>query len=429
MSKRVYLDSVGCRLNQSEITQMTRQFQSLGYAVVNDPAEADLFVVNTCAVTSDAAKDSRKLVRRLHGQSQSAEIAVTGCYAHLAADRVGALPGVRYVVNNFEKDKLVSLVTGEPIEAEPLERDYTPGTARLTRAFVKVQDGCDNKCTFCITTVARGAGRSRPLEEVIHEVRLMVSGGYQEVVLTGVHLGSYGHDWGNKNGLRDLVRALLAETDIPRLRLSSLEPWDLSEDFFRLWDSPRLCRHLHLPLQSGSDRTLKRMLRHTNQRAFRELVGAARKQIPDLALSTDIIVGFPGEDEDEFSESCAFVAEMDFMKIHVFPYSVREGTAAARMKGRVDPAIIKERLRVVQQLSDEGGRRFRERYLGGTFLVLWEQVRGASEEGFWHAGLTDHYIRVEMKHPRIFTNAITPTRLVGLSLDGMVGELIGASVL
>jgi threonylcarbamoyladenosine tRNA methylthiotransferase MtaB len=402
---------------------MAREFQGSGYTVVENPAEADLFVVNTCAVTNDAGKESRKMVRGLNRQNPVAEIAVTGCYAHIAPETTAALPGVRRVFDNFEKDKLVPVIAGEAFDAEPLQRSYMPGAIGQTRAFLKVQDGCDNQCTFCVTTIARGYGRSRPLEEVIREAQWMAAGGHQEIVLTGVHLGSYGHDLGNQDGLRDLVRALLDTTDIPRLRLSSLEPWDLSENFFALWENPRLCRHLHLPLQSGCDRTLKRMRRNTNQSAFRSLVTSAREAIPHLALSTDLIVGFPGEDEDEFAESLSFVREMDFMKIHVFPYSVREGTAAARMKNRVDKATAGQRVREMQQISEEGMERFIEGFLGQTVPVLWEGVRGSSDAGFKHIGLTDHYIRVEINHQEVLTNTITPTRLTSRAHDIVVGEL------
>lgn len=428
MSKQVYLDSIGCRLNQSEIATMERQFQQRGYKITQDPQQADLVVVNTCAVTNAAAKDSRKMIRSLHRANENAEISVTGCYAHVDESTVAKLPGVAHVMNNFDKDNLVALVTDtpqEPFDAEPIARHYAPGAAGLTRAFVKVQDGCDNACTFCITTIARGAGRSRPLEEVVREVQLMVEGGYQEIVLTGVHLGSYGHDFGNRDGLRDLIQALLRATDIPRIRLSSLEPWDLSENFFELWDNPRMCRHLHLPLQSGCDITLKRMLRNTSQAEFQTLVEAARQHIPGLALSTDVIVGFPGEDDAEFQESRDFIEAMGFMKIHVFPYSKRDGTPAAKMEWHNDKHIAKNRLREIQMLSDEGSQRFREAHIGAEMSVLWEQIRGASDEGFWHIGLTDNYIRVEMKHPDVLTNVITPTRLQSIVPNAMVGESLG----
>jgi threonylcarbamoyladenosine tRNA methylthiotransferase MtaB len=280
----VHLRTLGCRLNQSEIDTMARQFEAQGHAIVDDVAQADWVVVNTCAVTQDAERDSRKLVRHLNRANERAEITVTGCYAQLSPDDIRVLPGVARVVGNLDKDALVPAITGEPIPAfdlEPLNRDAAAGWAGRTRAFVKVQDGCDNACTFCITTVVRGAGRSRPIDDVVREVHALQAMGYQEMVLTGVHLGSYGHDRGERDGLTSLVRSLLDDTDIPRLRLSSLEPWDLSPLFFDLWQNPRLCRHLHLPLQSGCDATLRRMLRKTTQAQFRALVAAGAR--PDSA--------------------------------------------------------------------------------------------------------------------------------------------------
>lgn len=425
MSKRVYLDSIGCRLNQGEISRMAREFQASGYTVTESPEDADVVVVNTCAVTRDATKESRKLVRKLHRQREQAEIVVTGCYAHIQPDTIQTLPGVKQVINNFDKDHLVPLVTGQPFELEPLQRHYVP--AGHTRAFIKVQDGCDNKCTFCMTTIARGHSRSRPLDAIIREVQFMVGGGYQEIVLTGVNLVSYGQDSGLS--LTALLQSLLDSTEVPRIRLSSLEPWDLDENFFRLWENPRMCRHLHLPLQSGCDQTLKRMLRRTSQAEFREIVQMARQAAPEIALSTDLIVGFPGETEHEFAESYAFAAEMDFMKIHVFPYSAMPGTPAARMKGQLDKHIAKDRVRQIQQLSDEGGQRFFARFVGQTMPVLWEGVRGASEAGFLHTGFTDNYIRVEITHPEVLTNTLTPTKLVYLTEgDVMHGDVMKARV-
>lgn len=417
-NKTVYLDSIGCRLNQSEIQRMARQFEAVGYRVVDDATHADLHVVNTCAVTKDASKSSRKLVRHLHRQNEAAEIAVTGCYAHIAPDKVAQLPGVRQVIDNIQKDKLVALVSDTPadFDLEPLERQ--PQQAGLTRAYIKVQDGCDNACTFCITTLARGDSRSRPMENIIREIQTMADGGYHEAVLTGVNMGDYGQYHG---GLRDLVAAILQATDIRRVRLSSVEPWNLDASFFQLWQNPRLCRHLHIPLQSGCDQTLKRMRRRTSQAEFRQLVEAARRQIPGLALSTDVIVGFPGETEAEFQSSYAFIAEMDFMKIHVFPYSVREGTPAAKLRGRISKTAAKERVHAIQALSAVGAERFCQAHIGQTVPVLWEGVRGASEDGFLHFGLTDNYIKVEITHPEVLTNQLTSVYLQSVTPDGMNG--------
>jgi len=409
---KVHLRTLGCRLNQSEIDTMARQFRQQGHEIVDDSSVADWVVVNTCAVTQDASRSSRHLVRDIHRHNHTAQITVTGCYAQIAPNDIAVLPGVARVVDNLNKDQLVQTITGQPIEpfdVEPLNRDIKHGGR--TRAFVKVQDGCDNACTFCVTTVARGAGHSRPLAEVVDEVRYLYSLGYQEAVLTGVHLGSYGHDRDQPDGLSQLVQTLLAETDIPRLRLSSLEPWDLSPDFFDLWTNPRLCRHLHLPLQSGCDATLKRMLRRTSQTQFRALVEAARSRIPTLNITTDLIVGFPGETDDEFAISEQFVREMNFAGMHVFRYSKRPGTAATRMRGHVSEDQKRERSSRLIALAEQMEADFAKRFIGQSLDVLWENVAGVTPDGFINVGYTDNYIRVHCIHPRVLTDHITSARL------------------
>jgi threonylcarbamoyladenosine tRNA methylthiotransferase MtaB len=411
---KVHLRTLGCRLNQSEIDTMARQLRSQTHDIVDSAQAADWVIVNTCAVTQDAARSSRQLVRELHRANPNAKLAVTGCYAHLSPDEIAVLPGVSRVVDNRAKDKLVEKITGqlvEPFDHEPITRQNRLGAYGRTRAFVKVQDGCDNACTFCVTTIARGAGRSRPLAEVVDEIRYLHALGYQEAVLTGVHLGSYGHDQGHHDGLIHLVQAILADTDIPRLRLSSLEPWDLSPDFFDLWSNPRLCRHLHLPLQSGCDTTLKRMLRRTSQGQFSELVVAARKRIPGVSITTDIIVGFPGESEAEFAISETFIRQMDFAGLHVFRYSKRPGTAAARMRGHVPDQEKKSRSAHLIALSARAEKRFAGRFDGEILNVLWENIVGATEAGFVNVGYTDNYIRVRSVSQHILTDHLTPVRL------------------
>ena len=412
---KVHLRTVGCRLNQSEIDAMARQFQHQGHEIVEDAAQADMFVVNTCAVTKEATATSRKLIRELGRANESAQITVTGCYAQIAPDSIKVLPQVGQVVDNEHKDQLVEKVTGVPVfDREPIDRDTgVIGASGRTRAFVKVQDGCDNACTFCVTTVARGAGRSVPLAEVIAEIQYLHEIGYQEAVLTGVHLGSYGHDAGDPDGLAHLVQAVLADTDMPRIRLSSLEPWDLSPDFFDLWQNPRLGQHLHLPLQSGCDTTLKRMLRRTNQAQFRALVQAARERIKDVCITTDMIVGFPGETDEEFDTSEAFVREMNFAGLHVFRYSKRPGTAAVRMRGHVSEAVKKARSARLRALADSMSQTFAAQFAGTIRHVLWEQVTAATEDGFVNVGYTDNYIRVRAVHPRVLVNHTTPAKLVG----------------
>ncbi len=426
---KVHLRMVGCRLNQSEIETMARQFQQQGHEVVDNPAEADHFVLNSCAVTQEATKTSRKLIRDFHRAKQTGETTVTGCYAQIAPGEMTALPGVRRIIGNQEKDNLVAQITGQPIEiydSEPFERDKLPGPFGRTRAFVKVQDGCDNACTFCITTVARGAGSSRSLDDVLREVNALHKRGYQEAVLTGVHLGSYGHDRGEREGLAQLVKALLQNTAMPRIRLSSLEPWDLSPDFFALWEDQRLCRHLHLPLQSGCDATLRRMRRNTDQQRFRALVAAARAAIPQLRITTDVIVGFPGETEGEFAQSEQFIREMNFAGLHVFRYSSRPGTPASRMRDHVSSAQKKQRSARLLELAEELERDFAASLLGSEQAVLWEQVIGATPTGFVLSGYTDNYLRVRTTHPRDLANVITRFELE-TQLDGVIHGKVKAA--
>jgi threonylcarbamoyladenosine tRNA methylthiotransferase MtaB len=289
-----------------------------------------------------------------------------------------------------------------------------------TRAFVKVQDGCDNRCTFCITTIARGNGHSLPLEQIVREVRGLVASGFQEVVLTGVHLGSYGKDYGHTDGLHRLVEALLRTTDIPRLRLSSLEPWDLSTSFFELWSDARMCRQLHLPLQSGCDATLRRMARRTSTSQFADLVSAARERIPDLALTTDVMVGFPGENAREFKESFEFVKSMGFARLHVFPYSPRPGTAAGRMPYQVSAAEKATRGRMMRRLGAAQARAFQNRFVGRTLPVLWEASRN---QALWR-GLTDNYLSVTTADTADLANHITQTRLIAVSGQTLQGEIV-----
>ena len=302
---KVYLDSIGCRLNQSEIEHMAGQFRAAGHEIVGAPEEADLVVVNTCTVTAKAAADSRKQIRHAW-RAGAGQVVATGCWATLDPAGALALPGVNRVVNNDHKDHLVADILNLPaaeFDLEPLAREPLPGAHLRTRAFVKAQDGCDNHCTFCITRVARGKSRSRNTAEVIADIQTAQAGGVKEVVLTGVQIGSWGQDFESPLRLAELIEAVLKKTDIPRLRLSSLEPWDLDGGFFDLWQDERLCRHLHLPLQSGARDTLRRMARKTTPEDYARLLEMARKVSPRMAVTTDIIAGFPGETEADFRKA------------------------------------------------------------------------------------------------------------------------------
>ncbi len=423
---KIFLDTIGCRLNQAEIEQMARQFRSAGHEIVAAASEADLAVVNTCAVTSEAAADSRSKIRQA-ARLGVEQIVATGCWATLEPDQAAGLPGVARIVPNPDKDALAAELLGLPREffdLEPLARQPLPGLHARTRAFIKVQDGCDNACTFCITTVARGDSRSRPVEAVLADVKAALDGGTQEIVLTGVHLGAWGQDFDPPQRLADLVSALLACTSVPRLRLSSLEPWDLEADFFSLWSDPRLCRHLHLPLQSGSPSVLRRMRRRTSPEAFAALVGRARAAIPGVAITTDIIVGFPGETESESAETLDFVEAMDFSGGHVFTYSRRPGTPAARMKGQVRGDVSKSRSARLRAAFSEASLAYRRGFIGQALPVLWESTSQLSDSGWQMEGLTDNYLRVRAIAPEPRWNWLEAVRLTDLGADGLVGEII-----
>ncbi|HUI89129.1 MAG TPA: MiaB/RimO family radical SAM methylthiotransferase [Anaerolineales bacterium] len=416
---KVYLDTVGCRLNQSEIEMMARQFRAAGHEVVAFAQEADMAVVNTCAVTAEAASDSRGRIRQI-ARSGVEEIVATGCWVTLQPQQAKTLPHVARIVSNDRKDDLVGDVLNlseETFDIEPIAREPLPGLHRRTRAFIKVQDGCDNHCTFCITTIARGVGRSRPMADVISDVQSALDGGTKEIVLTGVHLGSWGYDIGLH--LRDLIRSILGDTDAPRLRLSSLEPWDLDADFFALWEDGRLCQHLHLPLQSGCAATLKRMARRTTPESFRELIAAARQIMPQVAITTDLIAGFPGEDEGEFAESLAFVKEMDFAGGHAFTYSPRPGTGAARMNAQVRPEVRKARNAIYRATFEASAKAYRQKFVGRSLAVLWESASAYDERGWQMEGLTGNYLRVKAVAPCSMWNEISIVEL-GENASGVI---------
>ncbi|HSJ58264.1 MAG TPA: tRNA (N(6)-L-threonylcarbamoyladenosine(37)-C(2))-methylthiotransferase MtaB [Anaerolineae bacterium] len=420
---RIYVDSLGCKLNQAEMEALAAALARQGHEPAATAREADVCVLNTCAVTHVAAQKSRQALRRLHRENPAARIVATGCYAELSPEVLAALPGVERVVGNAAKADIAALFAPAVVEHEV---EVWPPLPRMrTRALVKVQDGCDNACTYCITRIARGPQRSRPAESVIGEVQGRVAAGYREVVLTGVHVGAYGRDRdaGGALDLWGLVRRILTETEVERLRLSSIEPWDLPEDVFGLWSDPRLCRHLHLPLQSGHDATLRRMGRRYTTGEFERLVGAARAAIAGLAVTTDVIVGFPGETEEEFGATAAFVERMAFAGVHVFPYSARPGTPAARMEGQVAAQVTAGRAGAMRAVAARSAAAFRQQFAGQTLPVLWESARESARGRVW-SGLTDNYLRVHAVDERDLANRIRVTRLVRVEEDGLWGEIV-----
>lgn len=423
---KIFLDTIGCRLNQSEIEKYALEFRAAGHTLVSSAQQADLVVINTCAVTASAASDSRQKIRQAARVTEG-QIVLTGCWSTLEPEAALKLPRVSQVVSNLGKDSLVAQVLGLPEETfdlEPLARKPLPGAHQRTRAFLKVQDGCDNHCTFCITRIARGSGRSRPVQQVLLDVQADLAGGTHEVVLSGVHLGSWGHDFTPSVHLFDLIREILAQTQVERLRLSSLEPWDLDERFFSLWKDARMCRHLHLPLQSGCAATLRRMARKISPDSFEKLLEHARRQVPEMAVTTDIIVGFPGETEAEFAESLEFVRRMNFSGGHVFSYSPRPGTAALKLPGQLEKAVIKERSAAMREVLADSSLKYNRRFVGNELKVLWEATNAYGPEGWQLQGLTDNYIRVTTTAPERLSNRFNRVRISKADQDGAVGVIL-----
>ena len=422
---KVFLDSIGCRLNQSEIEKFGSQLSLAGYTVVETLAEADMVVVNTCAVTGKAASDSRAAIRRA-SQTGDKKIIVTGCWSTLEPVTASNMPGVQKVIPNRIKDNLAEELTG--FATDNLDNHLSDGKIlrkhQRTRAFIKVQDGCDNHCTFCITRIARGESRSRGLNEILNDIKLAFDAGTKEVVLTGVNLGSWGRDHELKHNFRDLIETILIHTQIPRLRLSSLEPWDLDRGFFDLWTDKRLCRHLHLPLQSGSARVLKLMARKITPEQFFELASMARKISPEIAITTDIMVGFPGEGENEFLESMDFVRSINFADGHVFNFSARPGTPAATMQYQVAPDVRKERSIQIRELVAIGAKDYREKSIGTTQSVLWEYSNEVNSSADIIEGLSDNYLHIKARSHEPRWNIIDSVKIESISGSSLNGQII-----
>jgi len=423
---KVFFDTVGCRLNQAEIEEMAGKLRQAGHEIVSRVEDADTVIVNSCAVTAAASSDSRQKVRQAHNKGVE-NIILTGCWATLYPQQAGELEGVTSVVNNLEKMKIpAQLIYMEDglIDLEPISRKPIPGVHHRTRAFLKIQDGCDNFCTYCVTRIARGKAQSIPRIQILQHLNEAINGGAHEVVLTGVNLGSYGKDLDGGETLSELLKYLLTETAIERIRLSSLEPWNIDLSFYDLWQNPRLCNHLHLPLQSGSTSVLRRMARNTTPEKFKELIAAARSRIPDVSITTDIIVGFPGETESEFEESLAFINEMNFSGGHVFRYSKREGTTAAKYPLQIEGKIASERARKVRESLDQHELEFLISQGGRNHQVLWESSR-KTKQGTWELeGYSQNYVRVRAFASGDRWNRIDTVHAESASQDVILGKII-----
>lgn len=423
---KVYFDTVGCRLNQAEIEEMAAILRSAGHEIASRVDEADTVIINSCAVTAAASSDSRQKVRQAH-QLGIENIIFTGCWVSLYPQQAAKLEGVTSVVDNLEKMKIPArlLNTDDLImDLEPIAREPLPGVHHRTRAFIKAQDGCDNYCTYCVTRLARGKAVSIPVENVLFHVDEAIDGGTKEIVLTGVNLGSWGKYLEEKRDLGYLVKEILDKTKIERVRLSSLEPWDIEESFFALWDDARMCPHLHLPLQSGSGTVLKRMARNTTPERFLNLVDFARKRIRNLSITTDIIVGFPGESDGEFEESLEFIKHVGFTGGHVFRYSKRENTAAAKFPQQVLGTVSKVRAQQVREVLSEQEKLFLTAQCGKDHKVLWESCKEI-ESGSWRLeGYSENYCRVQAASTENRWNKIDTVKAVKIKGNILIGKII-----
>jgi threonylcarbamoyladenosine tRNA methylthiotransferase MtaB len=398
---RVTLDTVGCKLNQAETQLLARQFAQAGYRLVPSNDGADVYVLNTCTVTHVADGKCRRLLKSARRRNPGALVVAIGCYVERARWELTQMKGVDLVLDNRQKMDLLPR-----LEELGLVRPGTGATRAdfRTRAFIKVQDGCDNFCSYCIVPLVRGREKSLPLDQVLADVRNRVDDGYQEVVLTGAEIGAYSCEVA---GLKELLQHILKETRVARLRLSSLQSQEITPELLGLWADERLCRHFHLSLQSGSDAVLKRMKRRYTTADYQRAVDLIRQAVPGVAVTTDVIVGFPGETEAEFEQSYSFCKQMQFARIHVFSYSPRPGTQAALMPRQVEDKVKRERSRRMLALARANIRNFKRKFLGKTMLVLWEKETC----GIW-SGLTDNYIRAYAKSDQDLTNRLLPVKLV-----------------
>ncbi len=426
---RVAFTTLGCKVNQSETDLLARQFAAAGYACVDFGETADVYVVNTCTVTHVADKKSRQLLGQARRSNPEALVVATGCYASIVGD---LLAGDRtIVVRNRDKDRLLTLVAGRLQRQEADSPSFVDvekyldlsGGQERTRAMVKVQDGCDSHCTYCIIPRARGRSRSLSPERVMVRVDALVGEGHGEVVITGVDLGSYGDDSDALPDLGGLLTRILHETDVERVRVSSLEPGDFKEEWLELWQNPRLCRHLHVPLQAGSASVLERMERKYTPEQFAAMVAACRAAIPDVTITTDVMVGFPGETAEEFDEGYHFIRSIAFDGMHVFKYSKRSGTRAARMEDQVDEAIKHERSALLREEAQADVARLLQRHAGKPGWVAWESER----DGIWR-GLTDTNVRVYGTPERAHPGSLAKLRLGSPFRDGLWAEPLCAEL-
>ena len=418
--KRVSFYTLGCKVNQYETNGMMQKFQEAGYEIVDmDKDTSDICIVNTCTVTNMSDRKSRHALRKIKEKNPNAIIVATGCYAQVAKDEVEKMSEIDVVIGNDEKKEIIKYVekfiqeNRKIIEIDDIakQKDFIDmgqiTYTEKTRAVVKIQDGCNQFCSYCVIPYARGRVRSRSLESIVQEITEIAKKGIKEVVITGIHIASYGKDFHNENGLIELLEKINSINGIERIRLGSLEPKIMTEEFVqRLVKLRKVCHHFHLSLQSGCDEVLKRMNRKYTTEEFRTIVERLRKAYNDVMLTTDIIVGFPGETDEEFNKTYEYLKEIKFYKMHVFPYSPRKGTVATNMPNQVDGNIKEQRSKTLIELSNSNQKQYNEQYIGKEVEVLFED-----RENEFYKGHTQNYILVKFKTDEELENTVKTVKI------------------
>lgn len=433
MDKKVAFYTLGCKVNQYDTHAMMEQFLDAGYEIVDFDDFADVYIVNTCTVTNMSDRKSRQMLRRAHRTNREAIIGAVGCYAQRVSEELLSIPGIKLVLGNRDRHNIVNFIekiqkTGLPINgvADVMKEgifEETPisSYSERTRAVIKVQEGCNQFCTYCIIPYARGPIRSRSLEDIVAEVKRLADAGYREIVLTGIHITSYGRDTGDVD-LITLIEDIHDIEGIERIRLGSLEPNYIDSEFIkRICNLPKMCPHYHISLQSGSDSTLKRMGRRYTSSEYRDIVKNLRKANPDVSITTDVMVGFPGETDSEFNETYDFVEDISFSKIHVFQYSPREGTPAANFPDQVQSKVKAARSEKLIELGKRLEEQFMNKFLGREEKVLFEQLTTGSRD--MYEGYTENYIKVTASSQSDIQNQIVPTLLERVKGESIIGSI------
>ncbi|MCM3746384.1 tRNA (N(6)-L-threonylcarbamoyladenosine(37)-C(2))-methylthiotransferase MtaB [Paenibacillus pasadenensis] len=434
----VALHTLGCKVNFYDTEAIWQLFKNEGYEQVDfDSDKADVYLINTCHVTNTGDKKSRQIIRRAIRRNPDAVIAVTGCYAQTSPAEILDIPGVDLVIGTQDRDKLMHYVQQVQQERTPVNavrnimktREFeeldVPDFADRTRAFLKIQEGCNNFCTFCIIPWSRGLSRSRDPQTVVAQARKLVEAGFKEIVLTGIHTGGYGDDLDNYK-LSDLLWALDKVDGLERIRISSIEASQIDEDMIEVLNkSPKMCRHLHVPLQAGDDTVLKRMRRKYTTEEFATTIRRLHEAMPGVAITTDVIVGFPGESEEQFDAGYAYMKELGFSEMHVFPYSKRTGTPAARMEDQVDEAVKNERVHKLIDLSEQMQLAYGQKYVGHTLSVIPEREHKGSAPGSGLVmGYSDNYIQVVFEGDESLIGKLCRVEVVEAGVNECRGRLI-----